>query len=240
VELFDQLLRTAGIVAPGFVAMKLIYIFGAQRQRPQWEWTVWSVLVGLGCDVVATWLVGLPIGVDWIPIDVGVVVLRFAIALLFAGVVIVAWGLLKHSDEGFRAWFKRPDQARVWLRRTLTDSAWDEVVDDAVMHKRWMEVITTGPGGETAYRGWLDAGGREDAKAEPWLYLRRVKHRRDPGGWTELEGTHGMLIHRDHITRIRMFESAGTENVPKEQDTALAAPNTPDQGATEEAGTPDR
>jgi hypothetical protein len=241
VELLNQLLQTAGIVAPGFVAMKLIYIFGAQRQRPQWEWTVWSVLVGLACNAVATWVLELRLRVAIGSDDVALLLNRFGFALLFAGLVILGWGFLKHSDEPFRrpvrsssqqgGWFKKPDDIRVWLRRSLTDSAWDEVVDDAILHERWMEVITSGPDGETAYRGWLHAGGREDAKAEPWLYLRSVKHRKDPGGWTKLEGTHGMLIHRDQIKRIRVFEKAGAENAPEESDTALAETNEPDEAA---------
>jgi hypothetical protein len=222
VEIVDQLLETAGLVAPGFVSMKLIYQFGAQRQRAQWEWTVWSVLVGLACDVVARWIVSWPLGLTFPQADVTLVIVRFALALAFAFAAIFIWGLLKHDDQAVRSWFKRPDSYRVWLRRLLTDSAWDEVVDDAVLHERWMEVIVAVDTGEAAFRGWLHAGGREDSKAEPWLYLRRVKFRDDNAVWTEFAGTHGMLLHRDQIKRIRVFDTVGRENSPRETDTALA------------------
>lgn len=57
--------------------------------------------------------------------------------------------------------------------------------------------------------------GREDAKAEPWLYLRRVQHRAAPDGpFEEMAQTHGLLIHRDQIKRVRVFTAEGEDAAP--------------------------
>lgn len=196
--------------------MKLFYIFGAQRQRSQWEWTTWSVLLSLPIGWLTDSLapeiaprIGLLQQPAW---DV---LLRLGLAI--SGGLLGAWVWRR---------LKRTDHPRlVGLRRALTDSAWDEVMDDAVLHERWLEVVTTGTEREVAFRGWLSTAGREDNKAEPWVYLRRVQHKPEgAGGWREMAGTHGLLIHRDQIDRIRVFDTVGKdEPAPTEADTAAAS-----------------
>lgn len=48
----DQLREALFFIAPGFLTLKTFQMFGAERQRSEWEWTVWSVLVSLAIDVV--------------------------------------------------------------------------------------------------------------------------------------------------------------------------------------------
>ena len=211
----DQLLTTAGLLAPGFVAMKLFYVFGAQRQRLQWEWAAWSVLISLPIDAVTRFAkpgirsMGAP---DWLA-DGGV---RLILAVLGALIAALLWQVVvKPSDKKYI----------VKLRRFVTDSAWDEVMDDAVAHERYLEVVTEGPSSELTYRGWLSTSGREDAAAEPWLYLRQVLHQvTQDGDWVELEGTHGLMIHRDHIKRVRVFNTVLRDDTPPVGQQTIGAP----------------
>ncbi len=204
-----QLLATAGMLAPGFIAMKLFYVFGAQRQWSQWEWTAWSVGLSIPLDWATRTIAPVVASrVGW-PGEAVDVVIRFLLALGIAGIGIFAWRWLKGSN----------DDRLVAVRRALTDSAWDEVMDDAVQHQRWLEVMTDGPDREIAFRGWLATAGREDSRAEPWIYLRRVSRQSAADGepWEEMPATHGLLIHRDHIKRIRVFTAASDEKTPHDQ-----------------------
>jgi hypothetical protein len=202
----SDIITVAGLVAPGFLAMKLFYTFGAQRQRAQWEWIVWSALIGLPADALARWVTGtFTHPADWPdwPVDGAVrLLLPCGLALLFAWV----WReRVKPAEEG---WLR-------FLRRGLTDSAWDEVMDDAVQHERWVEIVTETSSGEVSYTGWLSTVGREDSAAERWVYIEKVQHR--PGDGAELVplvATHGLLIHRDHIKRIRIFDLMGAKAEP--------------------------
>jgi hypothetical protein len=201
-----QIRDAAVLLIPGFLALKLFYLFGAQRPRSQWEWTTWSVLVSFPIDWsvralgpnAAAWLHVEPATVD--------VVLRLVAAIGLAAAAVLVWGLIRASDV---TWLVR-------LRRSVTDSAWDEVLDNAHRKKRWLEVQAVRSGGDTRYRGWLDTAGREDAQAEPWVYLRKVTRQAESGGaWTELAGTHGVLIHRDQIRSIRIFEQGASQGPPE-------------------------
>lgn len=88
-------------------------------------------------------------------------------------------------------------------------------MDDAVRHKRWVELVTDTPAGEVSYTGWLSTVGREDSAAERWVYIEKVQERRRREGEREtLPGTHGLLIHRDHIKRIRVFDLTGADSEP--------------------------
>lgn len=160
-DLANQVLAAGGLFAPGFIAMRLIYTFGAHRQRVQWEWVTWSVLLSLpikaAADYVKPWAIENGFG-ESTPDDVRDAVLRLTIALIVAGATIAAWYLIKRSDRG----------VSVWLRRNLTDSAFDDVLDDAVIHQRWVWVATKTAG---EYIGWVHTAGREDSGAEPWMYL---------------------------------------------------------------------
>jgi hypothetical protein len=197
-DITQQLLSAAGLLAPGFIAMKLFYVFGAQRQRSQWEWTTWSVLISLPIDWVTAIAAPSVEANTKIPSLAADLATRYGFAIGAAAVACYVWRKLKQSDK---------DRV-VWLRRALTDSAWDEVTDDAVLHKRYLEVVTRGDNDrEVTFKGWLSTAGREDSRAEPWLYLRQVEERTEPDGrWRETAGLHGLLLHRDHIERIRVLD----------------------------------
>jgi hypothetical protein len=205
-EIADQLVNAAGLLAPGFIAMKLFYVFGAQRQRSQWEWTTWAVLISLPIDwaarTAAPSLARLTASPSTEPVfDVAV---RLALALSGALLAIAAWRYMKRSKR----------DPVVWLRRALTDSAWDEVTDEAVNLERYIEVVTATPkGDEVFYRGWLSTVGREDSRAEPWLYLRDVTYKSRANAVAKpLAGTDGLLIHRDHIRRVVVEHSVHSDD----------------------------
>lgn len=213
-DLAEQLLTAAGIVAPGFVAIKLFDVFGAQRQRAQWEWTAWSVGISLPIAWLARAIAPEVSARTGLAADVTEVIVAMILAVLIAGIGIWLWRTMKRSDH---------DRV-VAFRRAVTDSAWDEVMDDALAHERWLEVITAGTEREQAFRGWLSTAGREDTKAEPWLYLRRVQRQATlDGPFEEMPGTHGLLIHRDHIRRVRVFYAEGENAVPVELESGAEA-----------------
>jgi hypothetical protein len=198
----QEVRSAAALLAPGLLTLKLFYLFGVQRPRSQWEWTTWSVLVSFPIDwAVRAWAprVAAQLQADPIAADLG---LRIALPFAVAIVAAIVWMFVRRADA----------DAVVWFRRAVTDSAWDEVIDNAVAHKRWVEVLTIAADADVPFRGWIDTAGREDAQAEPWVYLVGVT-RKVPAedGWPELPGTHGMLIHRDHIRRIRIFEAVQAE-----------------------------
>jgi len=202
----SDIITVAGLVAPGFLAMKLFYTFGAQRQRAQWEWVVWSALIGLPVDAFARWVIGSfthPSGwPDWTVDGALRLVLPCGVAL------VLAWLWKERVKPAEKGWLR-------YLRRGFTDSAWDEVMDSAVQNERWVEIVTEIPSGEVSYTGWLSTVGREDSAAERWVYIEKVQHR--PGAdmdLTPLAATHGLLIHRDHIKRIRIFDLTGADADP--------------------------
>lgn len=211
-DLATELLRTAGLLAPGFIAMKLFYVFGAQRQRAQWEWAAWSVLIALPINWLALmWTPKVIQQTGWAA-DLADVAVRMGLAVVLAILASVVW----------QYGIKRRDRAAT-LRRFLTDSAWDDVMDDAVNHGRWLEVITTGNDKEIAFFGWLSTAGREDNRAEPWVYLVDVRRRDDPSKpWEILPATAGLMIHRDHIERIRVLEAVKKDKEPQLEGTVAA------------------
>src|ERR1700693_792132 len=48
----DEVAATLRLVVPGFVALSVFYWFGLAVKRPDWRWTVWSLLA----SVPLTWL----------------------------------------------------------------------------------------------------------------------------------------------------------------------------------------
>jgi hypothetical protein len=212
VDLATELLKTAGLLAPGFIAMKLFYVFGAQRQRAQWEWAAWSVLVALPINWLALQLTPYIVQQSGWASDLADAVVRMSLAVVLAGFAVAIW----------QYGIKRRDRATT-LRRFLTDSAWDDVMDEAVHKGRWLEVITTGNEKEIRFLGWLATAGREDNKAEPWVYLVDVRRNDGPSkGWVPLDKTAGLLIHRDHIERIRVLEAVKEEKNPEVVGSAAA------------------
>lgn len=217
-DLAEQLLKAAGAVAPGFVAMKLIYVFGAQRQRAQWEWTVWSVGISLPIAWITLRIAPTASRLLGLGSEAAYVLISMGLAVALAVVVSALWILVERSDR----------DSLVWLRRALTDSAYDEVMDDSVIHQRWLEVVVDGTDREVSYVGWLATAGREDNKAEPWVFLKSVRHRTTEGAdYTLIPNTNGLLFHRDRIQRIRVLSAAGEgeANAPTDQVTIA------DQGA---------
>jgi hypothetical protein len=193
--------------------MKLFYMFGAQRQRLEWEWVAWSVLLSLVIDALTTavvqpWLVS-----RRIEPSVADVLARVALALSIAAFGIILWRFIKRSDLGLV----------VQVRRAMTDSAWDEVLDDSVVHGRWVQVDTDVNGHERSFLGWVRTAGREDANAERWLYLERVCDVTQKVGASEKSsaedpkelGFQGLLIHRDQVRRLWVLKGQDDGRKPE-------------------------
>lgn len=114
-NLDQQLVDLIILAGPGFIALKVFYIFRAEPGRSQWEWTVWSVLAGF----LLAWpgalfapYIAATAAVDVTVADFGV---RVAVGVL-AGVLLgVLWQVTKGSAR------RQLVRARV-RRRILPDA----------------------------------------------------------------------------------------------------------------------
>jgi hypothetical protein len=195
---WGDVLQFIGVIGPGFVLLKVVYMFGGQHRRLEWEWVVWSVIAGLFLSPVATLLAGLFSFLQGpFPRDGVEIATRFALAVAGGGGLAYGWSRVKQSEaEGARR-----------LVRYIGDSAWDFVLDEANRKDRGVEVTTEQDGKEVSYYGSLDTYGQEVADAEPWLYLTFLYRWQDGRGYVPLaEQTVGMLFHRDQIKRLRFIE----------------------------------
>lgn len=199
----ENLRDAAFLLAPGFLTLKLFQHFGAQRKRSEWEWTVWSVLVSLAIDV-ATKDPAAKLGVA-----------------LVAGLLLVSiWRVVgRQSNRVTRR-----------LRRELIDSAWDHVLDEACRSHHPVEVVTDDG---RRFFGVLQTFAREEKEAEPWLYLTDVKEASaDDDDWDTLSRTEGVLIHRDHVRRLRVVRGSRPPRAEAATDGARRAPANSGSSAT--------
>ena len=180
-------------LGPGFLALKLFYLFGAQRPRSEWEWTTWSVVASIPINALATLIVAnAPAPVAPLTPDGFHVTVAMSLGLLSGVIGAILWRKVRVSQA--------PEA--VWLRRQVTDSAWDLALEDAQLAQRGVGVDTNS--GER-YRGKLWYGGREDALASGWMYLR----------WPEQFDTgvnkfvpmknHGILVDREKTKLVRVY-----------------------------------
>lgn len=190
-------LRTAAVaLAPGFIALKVFYLFGAQRPRSQWEWIIWSVFVSLPLDAFADW--SAPHVANWtgLALDLSDAPIRVGAAVLAGVGASLLWRLAGASRWG-------------WLRdrqRDVTDSAFDIVIEDAVRNKRPVEIVVRDGDETVQYRGRAHTFARESAQVQPWMYLTSVHERRNKRKFVEVPGTHGIMFHRDRVERIRILD----------------------------------
>jgi hypothetical protein len=191
------------LFGPGFVFVKLVYLFGEQHRRLEWEWVAYSLIFGLlfaaGADWAATGTMPTQVPSSQ---DTSNAALRFAMAILFAVVVIAIWRNVRHSGWRFAP----------FVRMSLSDSAWDFVLDRAAHGKCGVAVTVKrtddeGKERETSFYGTLAAFGYETAEAEPIVSLNCVS-RWDPvaGKYVRLsrQKGDGMVFHRDQILRMRI------------------------------------
>jgi hypothetical protein len=173
----DNLREAAFLLAPGFLTLKLFQHFGAQRERSEWEWTVWSVLVSLLIDLVTK--------------DPAA---KFVAA---SGLGLALVGVWRYIGQQSNAATQR-------IRRELVDSAWDHTLDEACRNELPVEVSTDD---DRRFFGRLATFAREEKNAERWLYLQSVSEAHaDQDDWAALPRTEGLLVHADHIRRLRIVQ----------------------------------
>lgn len=198
-EIIDGLV----ILAPGFLLLKLVYLFGGQHRRLEWEWAVWSAMLGVALSAVAAVIIGVGDTVGMagpVPRPAAQTSLSFALAIVLGLGLAYAWRRLGRTAH--------PDALR--LRRFIADSAWDFVLDEAATYNRGVEVILLIGDKEVGYFGSLHTYGQEVSAVEPWIYLEHV-YRWDEAAdrYTPMSArTVGMLFHRDQIVRLRFIEPA--------------------------------
>jgi hypothetical protein len=190
------------LFGPGFVFTKLIYLFGQQHRRQEWEWLVWSLITGLPIAFVAeaiatqSWPESVPTTQD-----VTHAALGFVVAIVGGLVVAWAWRHLRHLRL-------RPFP---FVLRSISDSAWDFVLDRAHHDGCGLAVTvayTTDEGKTTemSYLGALSAFGYEAASAEPIVALRDVQRwNGETKAWQPMAPTgNRMIFNRDKILRMRI------------------------------------
>ncbi len=201
---WGDVLQFIAVIGPGFVLLKVLYVFGGQHRRLEWEWVVWSVLIGLVLTSASAGFVGFFSFIEGpMPRDSVLVLTSFGLAAGCGAGLAYLWERVKQS--------RRPEARR--LHRWISDSAWDFVLDEANRRDTGVEIITEVDDKEVAYYGTLDTFGQEVAQAEPWIYLTFV-YRWDPDrGYLPMsDRTEGMLFHRRNIKRLRFI----AENKPQE------------------------
>lgn len=199
----DDLVNLFLVLAPGFAALKLFAMFGTRRKRSEWEWTIWSVIVGVLIAVVAAvvplQLAPVDATYEVVPgqrIAVAEVAERFLFAILLGVALVAVWRAITRSQY----------RALVLGRRRLTQSGWDFVLQTATQARRGIEVAVAGPGDtELIYFGSIGAFALEEDETEPWLYVQCVRQWSvSQNGFVPLLRTDGILLHREQIKRIRI------------------------------------
>jgi Family of unknown function (DUF6338) len=200
-------LQFIAVIGPGFVLLKVLYLFGGQHRRLEWEWVVWSVLIGLVLTALGAALVALFSFIEGpVPRDAVLVLTSFGLAVVCGAGLAYLWERVKQS--------RNPAARR--LHRWISDSAWDFVLDEANRRDNGVEVITEVDGKEAGYYGTLDTFGQEVAQAEPWIYLTFVYQWDPDRGYLPMSNrTEGMLFHRSQIKRLRFIAQ------DKPQETAV-------------------
>ena len=186
----------AGVIllAPGFVALKVFYLLGAQRRRSQWEWTTWSVIASLPITGAASLLrTSIPLA-STTP-DPWETALGLLLGVEFGALMASLWLYVRRSDS------RLPEV----LRMAFGASAWDEALEDAQRNARLIELIMDDG---KRYLGDLRYGDRDDNEAEGWVYLAHPEvYEPALKKFRVANGTHGYLVHRDHIRRVRVHLS---------------------------------
>ena len=203
----EDVLNAILVLAPGFVALKVFQLFGTQRKRSEWEWTIWSLITGVALAVIvaATRLdFGLRIPELEIAGDDAVSFAglpeRLALAVVTGIVLTIAWRGMSSSRI---SWLVRST-------RQLTNSAWDHVLDTASQNRYGVEIaVPVGEGSEALFLGAIGAFAREADEAQPWLYIQCVRQW-DPqrAAYLPLARTDGVLVHREQITRLRITRNS--------------------------------
>jgi hypothetical protein len=180
-------------LAPGFLALKIFYLFGAQRARSDWEWTAWSVIASIPIVGVAAYLrslVGPPEIAAPDPLEV---LFRVAVAVAVGGSLVGVWWLI----------YRAPFPWATALVERVQDSVWDHVIAKEISAGRRVAEIVLADG--TRYQGTIRHAGREDAGAREFVYLIHPEiFDEATGRFRDALGTRGILVHREEIRRIRV------------------------------------
>lgn len=190
------------LLGPGFIFVKVVYLFGEQHRRLEWEWIVWSILASLPIAALSDLILAAPIGGP-VPLDVATAVTRFTVAIVGGIAVAYFWRRYRHASNRLMR----------FVRHSLSDSAWDLVLDNALREGCGVAITTeriddNGHSGETSFYGRIATFGYETAGAEPIVFLKDVS-RWDAAkaAYVHLGGDErdGMLFHRSQIRRVRIW-----------------------------------
>jgi uncharacterized protein DUF6338 len=195
-------------LAPGFLALKAFSSFGAQRTRSDWEWAAWSVIASLPINALAGFIRSFQ-APSANPPDGLEIVYRLAVGVGLGLIGAGIWQRIRIAPWGRAQRF----------RERVTDSPWDHVLEEVGASHRVTELVMSDG---ARYRGTIRYAGREDAGAREWVYLKYVEVF-DAGKFRDSKHTHGLLVHREEIRRIRVLKTEEEEaTVPKDESVRSA------------------
>jgi hypothetical protein len=174
----DDLVSNIVLLGPGFIFVKVVYLFGEQHKRLDWEWLVWSVLASLpiagATDVLLSPKLQGPLPFEFVQGTT-----HFALALVAGSAVAYLWRTHRHNQHPLVR----------FVRHSLADSAWDVVLDNALRDGCGVAVTVERPNDagvttEASYYGRLATFGYETAGAEPIVFLKGSPNGIAPRGST--------------------------------------------------------
>jgi hypothetical protein len=110
----DQVGSTIAFLAPGFLALKIFYLFALKSKRSDLEWTIWSLIASLALSATAG---------RFTSSQPAAVAISFAFAALVG--VIASWAWIRTSQRWPR------------LRQMAQPMAWDSMIPS----KQWLQVV---------------------------------------------------------------------------------------------------
>ena len=120
---------------------------------------------------------------------------RIVIGLIAGLVAALIWRTLPKWAGRFGA----------WMRRDLTNSAWDLVLERAASPDRVLEIQTVGDD-KVQFFGKLANYALEEYEAEPWIYVTDPYRKVGRGDYEHLERTWGVMLHKDQIRWLRIMQ----------------------------------
>jgi hypothetical protein len=108
----QQVTDTLALLIPGFIALKIFYVFGLQTKRSDAEWALWSILVSAPIAGVTTIVAG-----------ANNVVVSLVLAVIIGGLLIAAWRLVAQTWPTLKA----KEQIRAWDVIFGGDAPWLQV-----------------------------------------------------------------------------------------------------------------
>jgi hypothetical protein len=184
---FSELVQILLYVLPGFIGLKIVYVFGIRQRRTDLEWIIWSIALSTAAFVLVSpvrdWL-GLP---ETNPLAV---VLSYPAAFLLAGILLVGWQLPVVQQQQWR----------------LIAEPWDMAYADAI--SRHLQAVVELQDGREVYGDilWMGLAGEGSARS---ITVGSVHVSDADGKWVLLPEDQELYIPESSIRLLRLVPFEG-------------------------------